>query len=80
MWAVGLLLYSMLTGKEPFWEHDNIYSIYFVLGQGYKNAPADMFQVECDAECRDFMDRCLDWDPDSRASVVELLEHVFLNI
>ena len=74
IWAVGAMLYEMVTGKRPF-TGDTIYAvIYSVL---YNDAGLDESLNEIPESLRKVITRCLVREPDQRfASMSELLEEL----
>jgi serine/threonine protein kinase len=70
IWTLGVLLSYLLTGASPF---ANVWDA--VDGRIFlsRNAASSLSK-----EAMDLMKRCLDPDPATRATVVEVREHVWL--
>ncbi|KAK9466154.1 kinase-like domain-containing protein [Lipomyces arxii] len=61
VWALGILVYTCLTGKTPFRSAEDAIANKWTLKRAVS------------PECTKFIDRCLDKNPDSRASIYELV-------
>lgn len=78
VWGVGTVLYFLLAGRDIFindssWELENLADI--------ANASCGVelpLGVEASYAARDFLRRCLDRDPQERASAKELMQHPWL--
>lgn len=77
IWSVGCTVVEILNGGEPPWksEFDNAYSAMFYVGST-TDIPA--IPEDSSEECRSFLYRCFERDPDKRASAEELLQHKWL--
>ncbi|TPX46215.1 hypothetical protein CcCBS67573_g10328 [Chytriomyces confervae] len=74
MWAVGVLLYTMVVGGSPFHSDAEIL-------EGTVRMPRG-FHLESDKDyhggCRHLIQRLLDCDPETRITIEEVLEHSWL--
>ncbi|KAJ3234554.1 hypothetical protein HDU78_005754 [Chytriomyces hyalinus] len=74
MWALGVLLYTMVVGGSPFHSDAEIL-------EGTVRMPRG-FQLESDKDyhrgCRHLIQRLLDCDPETRITIEEVLEHSWL--
>ncbi|KAK9470448.1 kinase-like domain-containing protein, partial [Dipodascopsis tothii] len=60
VWAVGVLLFTCLTGQTPFRSADD------AIGKDW------VLKADVSRECRHFLRRCLEKNPEKRATVSEL--------
>lgn len=74
IWSLGILVIEMVDGEPPYMELDPIRVLYHIAGKGrpYPKSPG------LSPELLDFIDRCLEVEPNKRASAEELLRHEFL--
>eukprot|EP01080_Neovahlkampfia_damariscottae_P005215 gene5215-8827_t len=77
IWSLGCTIIEMLTGKPPYPElhKTNPYTIMQNISKGLKpEIPEDLSFVG-----KDFLIKCFDTNPKTRATVDQLLEHYFVN-
>ncbi|KAF9924845.1 hypothetical protein BGZ67_009077 [Mortierella alpina] len=75
IYAFGMCVLEMVTKDYPYAECTNQAQIYRKVSQGIK--PKALEDVQ-DLEVREFIDRCLDHDANTRPSAQELLDSEFL--
>ncbi|KAL5233991.1 hypothetical protein ACI65C_001401 [Semiaphis heraclei] len=76
IWSIGCVILEMASGKRPWHEYDSNYQIMFKVGMGVLPTIPDTL---CD-EGQQFVDRCLQHKPYSRATISELQEHHFIKV
>lgn len=78
IWALGIILYQIVYGCVPFASVPGG-RLAKIKAMGSLYHPVEFEDVDnLDIELLDTMKRCLDKDPDSRATVEELLNHPYL--
>lgn len=75
IWSVGCTVIEMLTGKHPWPDLDNPWSAMFQIAKNLEGPPrpdgiSDM--------CREFLDACLQYEPQNRPTCSELLQYPFV--
>ena len=78
VWSLGCTVVEMLNGGHAPWHEkfDNVYSAMFYISNSSdlpSNIPSDVSE-----NCKDFLMKCFARDVNQRASVVELLDHPWL--
>ena len=78
MWSLGVILYIMLSGQQPFWgdTHDQIYSMAKQGKLDFKSKPWPRLSEEC----KDCIRKLCVVDAKERASAAEILHHPWLQI
>ncbi|KAJ6779664.1 hypothetical protein PWT90_02712 [Aphanocladium album] len=76
VWSLGCVILEMATGRRPWANLDNEWSIMYNIGQG--NAPALPGPEFLSPEGLDFLKQCFIRDPNRRWSAVELLQHEWI--
>ncbi|XP_065176683.1 mitogen-activated protein kinase kinase kinase 4-like [Sycon ciliatum] len=74
LWSVGCVLVELVTGKHPWSEYDNEFSIMYRVGDGMTPAIPEILSVEG----ADFLKKCFVADPEDRSSASQLLDHLFV--
>ncbi|VDN98614.1 unnamed protein product [Rodentolepis nana] len=74
IWSLGIMIIEMLDGEPPYLNEPPLKAIYLIQTQERPQPKS----TEVSPLMRDFLDRCLQSDPEKRASATELLEHPFL--
>lgn len=81
IWAVGCLVLEMVTGLAPWaaCAFDNEVVAMMRIASG-NSTPLDVLPSECalSSSCRDFVQQCLQRDPQTRSAVKDLLQHAFV--
>ena len=72
IWSIGIMMYEMVVGENPFkiTREEELIKI-------VKDEIKIPSYLSVSAEVRDFLDRCLQKNPNERASIKELMNHAF---
>lgn len=73
IWALGVILYTMICGVMPFDEEDETKTKWKII-----NEDPDFDDVTINADCKDLLIKLLSKDPLKRPSAKEILLHNFL--
>lgn len=77
IWAVGCVVIEMATGKLPWAEYNNPYTIMYKLGLcQHPSVPATALSKEGHR----FLDRCFTIDVDQRPSAIDLSNDPFVKV
>ncbi|KOS19377.1 MAP kinase kinase kinase wis4 [Escovopsis weberi] len=76
IWSLGCVILEMATGRRPWANLDNEWAIMYNIAQG--NPPPLPTQEQLSPQGIDFLMRCFAFDPKTRASAVELLQHEWI--
>ncbi|OAR03967.1 hypothetical protein LLEC1_04157 [Akanthomyces lecanii] len=76
VWSLGCVILEMATGRRPWANLDNEWSIMYNIGQG--NAPALPSTEFLSPQGIDFLKKCFIRDPSKRWTAVELLQHEWI--
>ena len=74
VWATGVCAFLMMTGKQPFQSSDKKITYKKISHVNYVWPE----RPHLSEEARDFVDRALQKDPESRPTAMELLQHPFI--
>ncbi|KAK1433523.1 hypothetical protein QVD17_10434 [Tagetes erecta] len=74
IWSLGCTVIEMVTGKPPWGEFNNVQAMFNVL----KRSPT--IPETLSSEGKDFLNRCLQRNPEKRSSAASLLEHPFVRL
>eukprot|EP01130_Rhizamoeba_saxonica_P010126 TRINITY_DN4152_c0_g1_i2.p1 TRINITY_DN4152_c0_g1~~TRINITY_DN4152_c0_g1_i2.p1 ORF type:complete len:367 (+),score=76.51 TRINITY_DN4152_c0_g1_i2:564-1664(+) len=83
IWALGCTLVEMMTGQPPYYKSTKT-SLDALFLTAYQGRDMDIpFEStangrEWTSEIYDFLDKCLEFVPEDRSSITELLDHPFL--
>jgi len=73
IWSLGCVILEMATGRRPWANMDNEWAIMYHIAQG--DPPQLPTREQLSDQGIDFLKRCFERDPVTRASAVELLQH-----
>ncbi|XP_076372525.1 mitogen-activated protein kinase kinase kinase 4-like isoform X2 [Tachypleus tridentatus] len=76
IWSVGCVVLEMSSGRRPWHDLENSYQIMFRVGMGEVPEIPDSLSEEG----QDFLDHCLQHDPQNRSSASQLLDHPFTKV
>jgi serine/threonine protein kinase len=77
IWALGIIIYEMVTGKNPYPAMGADKAI--ILNEVVKKEQTpNLDHLNVSAELKDFIKRCLVKDPDMRENSFGLLNHPFI--
>ena len=74
VWAIGIMTYTMLIGKEPFNSYDT-HNIY----QKVLNCEYEIEKGKMSSEAQSFIEWILNGDPSKRPELSQILFHPFMN-
>jgi serine/threonine protein kinase len=77
VWALGCLLYGMITGKLPFRSSDKDIMKKMIIEQQISINRKDFPGVT--EECKDLIEKMLDKDPYQRIGIREIFEHSWIS-
>ncbi|KAL9240799.1 hypothetical protein vseg_014977 [Gypsophila vaccaria] len=75
IWSVGCTVIEMATGKPPWCQYQEVAALFHI---GTTKSPPPI-PDHLSAEAKDFLNKCLQTEANSRASASELLQHPFVN-
>ncbi|KAL7062387.1 hypothetical protein AAHC03_0564 [Spirometra sp. Aus1] len=74
IWSLGIMIIEMLDGEPPYLNETPLKAIYLIQTHDRPEPKTE----GVDPLLKAFLDRCLQVNPENRASAAELLEHPFL--
>jgi serine/threonine protein kinase len=83
IWALGCILFEMVTGNIPWQEYDNPFSVYFHLGNMVndddRNDLVEQVRGKIDDDIFSFLEQCLAIEAGSRPTSLALLKHPLMS-
>ncbi|KAJ3449936.1 p21-activated protein kinase [Anaeramoeba flamelloides] len=75
IWSLGIMAIEMAEGEPPYLEYPPLRALFLIATHG----PPELNEPEkWSDEFKDFLVKCLDQNPDTRASADQLLRHPFI--
>lgn len=74
VWSYGCTVLELLTGVPPWSDHAKADSLTEIIGYGAETPPLPDF---VSAECKNFLQACLQREPEDRPTAQQLLQHPF---
>jgi len=77
IWSLGCVLTEMVTGTPPYYRYPPLKAIFYLSTKGRDPLKSDI-EKKLSTELKKFLDKCLVFNPDKRATVSSLLETDFI--
>ena len=74
IWGLGIMIYTMLTGKPPF-EGDDVKTIY----KKIKLNANSFTEQHISDSARDLLTKILNYEPHKRPTLEEIMTHTFMS-
>mmetsp|Transcript_27826 Transcript_27826/g.24621 ORF Transcript_27826/g.24621 Transcript_27826/m.24621 type:complete len:138 (+) Transcript_27826:578-991(+) len=81
IWALGCILFELISGKRPYYTCQNKFSSMYMIGNNQTPLEKSDHKVRQrfkDKTLTDFLSKCWDPEPSKRENAEELLKHPFL--